>query len=402
MIANYNRHLEEKQALEVALKTAVAQIRGIASDRQRLEADTPPRPDDLKAVIKAVEEATQIISAFEAEEQSVSERVQANQIQLTKQTAALDSAEKALHTEQERLTEMTNSILEKQRAAGFNDQASFEAACLASEVFLELKEQVTAYQQKYAQLKEQLATLVGVLDGQTYPDIASIQNNLNLCNEERHVIEQRVRVYQQQAGQEEQLINGYRKQQAAIVSAESVYSQVSYLANVARGKNGSKLTFERYVLTAFLDLILEYANPRLRTMTDGRYQLQRQAELTKGNAQSGLELSVIDAYTSKTRHVKTLSGGESFKASLALALALADCIQELSGGMSLETIFIDEGFGTLDPDSLEQAIDMLLDTQANGRLVGIISHVPELKSRIHSKLVINQTAKGSTTHFSFN
>lgn len=402
LIANYNRHLEEKQALEVALKTAVAQIRGIASDRQRLEADTPPRPDDLKAVIKAVEEATQIISAFEAEEQSVSERVQANQIQLTKQTAALDSAEKALHTEQERLTEMTNSILEKQRAAGFNDQASFEAACLASEVFLELKEQVTAYQQKYAQLKEQLATLVGVLDGQTYPDIASIQNNLNHCNEERDVIEQRVRVYQQQAGQEEQLINGYRKQQAAIVSAESVYSQVSYLANVARGKNGSKLTFERYVLTAFLDLILEYANPRLRTMTDGRYQLQRQAELTKGNAQSGLELSVIDAYTSKTRHVKTLSGGESFKASLALALALADCIQELSGGMSLETIFIDEGFGTLDPDSLEQAIDMLLDTQANGRLVGIISHVPELKSRIHSKLVINQTAKGSTTHFSFN
>jgi len=159
------------------------------------------------------------------------------------------------------------------------------------------------------------------------------------------------------------------------------------------------MTFERYVLAAFLDDILEEANSRLVKMTSGRYKLMRKKDRSKGNVQSGLELLVFDQYTGQERHVKTLSGGESFKAALSLALGLADVVQAYAGGVSLETMFIDEGFGTLDPESLDQAIETLMEIQSSGRLVGIISHVPELKERIDVQLEVIAGQSGSTTQF---
>jgi exonuclease SbcC len=162
-----------------------------------------------------------------------------------------------------------------------------------------------------------------------------------------------------------------------------------------------RVTFERYVLGSFLDDILREANSRLLKMTSGRFQLLRKMDKSKGNTQSGLELLVIDSYTGQERHVKTLSGGESFKASLSLALGLADVVQNYAGGVSLETMFIDEGFGTLDPESLDQAIEALIDIQSSGRLVGIISHVPELKERIDARLEVVASQSGSTTRFYF-
>ena len=125
----------------------------------------------------------------------------------------------------------------------------------------------------------------------------------------------------------------------------------------------------------------------------------RKKDRSKGNVQSGLELLVFDQYTGQERHVKTLSGGESFKAALSLALGLADVVQAYAGGVSLETMFIDEGFGTLDPESLDQAIETLMEIQSSGRLVGIISHVPELKERIDVQLEVIAGQSGSTTQF---
>ncbi len=137
-------------------------------------------------------------------------------------------------------------------------------------------------------------------------------------------------------------------------------------------------------------------------MTNDRFILKRKEDKGKGTSQQGLELEVYDNYTGKSRHVKTLSGGESFKASLSLALGLSDVVQANAGGISLDTMFIDEGFGTLDPESLENAINTLLELQRNGRLVGIISHVPELKERIEAQLQISVSAEGSSTKFNIN
>lgn len=180
---------------------------------------------------------------------------------------------------------------------------------------------------------------------------------------------------------------------------EEKYSVISDISKTANGFNEERITFERYVLAAYFDEIVAAANIRLIKMAAGRFILKRKEEKGKGTKQEGLELEVFDNYTGKSRHVKTLSGGESFKASLALALGLADVVQAYAGGISLDTMFVDEGFGTLDPESLDNAIECLIDLQKGGRLVGVISHVPELKERIDVRLEITPTKEGSKANF---
>jgi len=183
---------------------------------------------------------------------------------------------------------------------------------------------------------------------------------------------------------------------------EVEYYTIGALADLAHGNNQLKLSFERYVLSSFLDEILIQANLRLERMTNHRYQLIRSGQIAKRGAQSGLDLEVLDHHTGKQRSVKTLSGGEGFKASLSLALGLADVVQAHAGGVQLDTLFIDEGFGTLDEVSLQQAIDCLKDLQDSNRLLGIISHVPQLKNEIHAKLQIIPSPNGSRMEFSFS
>ena len=134
-------------------------------------------------------------------------------------------------------------------------------------------------------------------------------------------------------------------------------------------------------------------------MTNNRFELLRKEDIGDKRKGQGLDLEVFDNYTGKARDVKTLSGGESFKASLSMALGLADVVQRYSGGIQLDTMFIDEGFGTLDPESLDNAVECLVNLQSDGRVVGIISHVQELKDRIEVKLEVSSTNKGSTAVF---
>ncbi|MGP6139417.1 AAA family ATPase [Jeotgalibaca sp. A127] len=170
--------------------------------------------------------------------------------------------------------------------------------------------------------------------------------------------------------------------------------RISEIANGQSSETG-RLSFERYVLAIYYDEIVQAANKRLTQMTDNRYLLLRSEREAKGAGAKGLELDVFDHYTGQMRSVKTLSGGESFKASLALALGLSDVMQQQSGGIQIDTLFIDEGFGTLDPESLEQAIQTLSELNANGRMVGIISHVDELKARIPAHIKVTHSASGS-------
>lgn len=169
------------------------------------------------------------------------------------------------------------------------------------------------------------------------------------------------------------------------------------LTEVATGTSSrtSYVSFERYVLGIYFSEILLAANQRFEKMTNGRYELTRRAEKTKGQAAEGLEINIFDRYSGKERSVKSLSGGETFKASLALALGLSDVIQSQQGGVQVDTLFIDEGFGTLDTDSLEMAIETLIELQATGRLIGIISHVDELKNRIPAHISVTNHKEGS-------
>lgn len=173
--------------------------------------------------------------------------------------------------------------------------------------------------------------------------------------------------------------------------------EIFQLAEVLSGKNEQKLTLENFVLIYYLERILAHANQRLSLMTGERYQLVRREQTSKGY--SGLEIDVFDSHSNKKRHITSLSGGETFQASLALALGLSEVVQQESGGIALDSMFIDEGFGTLDQETLETALDTLLSLKSSGRMVGIISHVSELKQRIPLILEVQTEQYQSKTKF---
>lgn len=176
---------------------------------------------------------------------------------------------------------------------------------------------------------------------------------------------------------------------------EREYGVVREVERAASGYNNRNLMFEQYVLSVYFDDILRAANRRLLTMTGDRYELYRLPESKDRRTKEGMELEVFDQYTGKRRSVRTLSGGETFKAALALALGTSDVVQAYAGGIQVETLFVDEGFGSLDGESLNQAIGILTSLGDSSRMIGIISHVEELKERIDNQIVIEKTAHGS-------
>ncbi len=200
----------------------------------------------------------------------------------------------------------------------------------------------------------------------------------------------------QSAGRTAKQIAQERKQLEMLTSR---YQTAAALSKAAGGNNPAALSFERYVLSGFFDQIVESANLRLQTMSSGRYFLSRKGEKGRGRRPSGLDLEVLDVNTGKYRDTNTLSGGESFLTALSLALAVAEVITEYSGGVEINTMLIDEGFGSLDADSLEVVMDALQQLQGGSRLVGIISHVETLAHYIPAKLAVTATRQGSFAQF---
>jgi DNA repair protein SbcC/Rad50 len=188
-------------------------------------------------------------------------------------------------------------------------------------------------------------------------------------------------------------------------SASELASRFGELDSLAKTANGNlvgkaRISFETYLQARWFDRVLAAANRRLLVMTDGRYELVRHdgARDGGGAAQTGLDLDVRDSFTGRPRAASSLSGGESFKASLALALGLSDVVQAHAGGIELDTMFVDEGFGTLDEESLQLALRTLSELSGSNKLVGIISHVEELRTSIDRKIVVTSTRTGSTLH----
>ena len=175
------------------------------------------------------------------------------------------------------------------------------------------------------------------------------------------------------------------------------YLMVQNLSDTANGelKGKPRIAFESYIQAAYFDQVIEAANLRLNYMSSGRYELVRQQETSNLRSQTGLELDVMDYYTGKCRGVKTLSGGESFKASLSLALGLSDVVQRYAGGVEIDAMFVDEGFGTLDAESRQQAIQILNGLTDDNRMVGIISHVAEFRESIDRQILVEKSTDGS-------
>jgi len=254
-------------------------------------------------------------------------------------------------------------------------------------------------QQQWMKQKEALSsavlTLEEQLSGQSGLLPEEIRERKNQLEEKEKEITSGIRQLYVVQKTNKTIFDNVRKRQKEVEQAEYEYAWMKNLADTAGGTltGKQKVELETYVQMAFLDRILRKANIRLLTMSSGQYELKRQEEGGNKKEKAGLELDVVDHYNGTVRSVKTLSGGESFKASLSLALGLSDEIQARAGGIQLDAMFIDEGFGSLDDESLSQAMKALTNLADGDRMVGIISHVAELKEKIENKIIVTKSRK---------
>jgi DNA repair protein SbcC/Rad50 len=354
-------------------------------------------PEYEKSVAASIKQLEVLLKKLEEAKQ----RVQAGKEKLSAETARLQDAMKYHEAKQTELQTERELFIKKLEEQGFDNYGVYNSSKKSEDEVKTLENQIRSYREEFRSVTDRLKELTERLTDVKTPDVEGLKIMLGQLGKEIEELNQRRTDLIVKKRDNETIYQRVEQLNEQMKALEERYKLIGHLYDIAKGQNTYRITFERYVLAAFLDDILREANGRLRKMTSGRFQLLRKTDRSKGNVQSGLELLVYDQYTGQERHVKTLSGGESFKASLSLALGLADVVQNYAGGVSLETMFIDEGFGTLDPESLDQAIEALMDIQSSGRLVGIISHVPELKERIDIRLEVIAGQTGSRTEFIF-
>lgn len=253
------------------------------------------------------------------------------------------------------------------------------------------REALTALDGKLSQLKQQLSQ-------SDVPDGEALQQRRGALLSQKAALSAAKTSLHTRLDTNRRILNQVDAQSEQLTALEEQWSWVKALSNTANGNlpGKEKVMLETYVQMNYFDRILRRANQRLMVMTGRQYELQRRRAAENNRSQSGLELDVIDHYNGTTRSVKTLSGGESFKASLSLALGLSDEIQSCAGGIRLDTMFVDEGFGSLDEESLDAAITALANLSEGERLVGIISHVGELKERIDRQIVVTKDRTGGS------
>lgn len=359
---------EEKKNLEgrsLALKAQRGEL-------DALEQSCPVLEEQLAAAAAAILQHTEALSALKTEGESIAAR--------RKETEAALSG----HTYQEARQRQEDRKTAKKRTEA------------AEKV---LREALSDCEKAGAELEAALKVLGAQLE-QTVPlDLEAEKSALCALRESKtRLAEEKQKCYfaiEKNAA----TLNQIKALEGALKQSQEKIGWLSALADTAGGtiRGRQRLNFETFVQVNYFEMVIRAANGRLTKMTEGRYELVRREEADSLQSQSGLELNVLDRYSGTVRSVKTLSGGESFQASLALALGLSDVIQAHAGGIRIDSMFVDEGFGSLDAESLELAVRILSELTEGGRLVGIISHVAELKDRIEKKILVSRDGKDRVT-----
>ena len=270
----------------------------------------------------------------------------------------------------------------------------------AQNEYHQLEKQVSARNSAYYTIKESCQKLSEQLKDKAKPNIEKLSKKSEEFEEAYNMQTKRTIELSSRCDNLKKAQNSIKELKEQIAQCERECAVWLKLSNTANGLNPQKMKFQTYILNAMFQDIIYEANERLKIMSDNRYRFEYKVPTMSRAKYYGLDFEIYDEFTSTTRPVETLSGGESFLASLSLALGLADVVQNNAGGIKLDTIFIDEGFGSLDSDTLDLTIRALNDLKKDGRLVGIISHVEELKQQIRVKLEVIKGKNGSFARFS--
>lgn len=311
---------------------------------------------------------------------------------LAEAQAILAETEKSIAGVREQYLQAKEQYLQELKAVGFENSREYQENLCSLEEIAKQEDILNQYKLALNSLKVQDIELEVQISGQSFCDLQAGEIERQMLLLELEKAQQQLEKWQYNRQNNEDVLQKLQRQQNQQSKIEAKYLDYKILADTANGElsGKQKIAFERYVQGVYFEMVLSEANKRLAKMTNRRYKLVRRYEANNLRERTGLEIDVADDNTGKIRGVKSLSGGESFQASLALALGLADVVQRFSGGVKLDTMFIDEGFGSLDSESLEKALQTLGALATGNRLVGIISHVEELKNKIDKKIIITR------------
>ncbi|MBQ4381921.1 MAG: hypothetical protein II794_04205, partial [Oscillospiraceae bacterium] len=380
-------------------ETELASLRSEISTRQAALPFPGRRAarDHIDALISQRDSISALISGHENEERAAAEA-------LSKARGQEESLEKALPDRERAEKEAAAALEAALTSSGLVSRAGLDAALAPlgdgdrESRLKALQAECTEYDHNCKAVSQRISELTEQTRDLTYTDMEALEAQLNEAREGRTQAENAHAHRQSLLTNHEAVLNRALSALSSLARTDCAFRRISALADLAVGTaaQGGKLSFERYVMGSIFRAVLEMANRRLDIMSGGRYSLVHTVNAARSNSVAGLEIEVLDASTGRRRGAASLSGGETFQVSLALALGLSDVVQTRSGGMGLDTIFIDEGFGALDGTALDNAITVLRNLTERSRLVGIISHVDKLEESIPQKLRVNKGTQGST------
>ena len=347
---------------------------------------------DLEAKLAAIEAQAHKLKVQQKALEDANTHLSETKGKVTAAQNALSSAEK---NSQQMVAEFKTAFL----ASPFKEQSVFRSFLKQSDQKSQWQNTISNYEKAVAALQAKEDLTLKQIKGKTKPDLAPLEAAADRADQAMTKTASDCGALKEQIASSKNMLTTLTATRKELDKLQNAYGPIGLLAATAKGDNPYKLSFSAFVLQALLDDVLTTANLRLNKISQGRYALFRSKDINDARKEQGLSLEVLDSFTGQRRSVSTLSGGESFFTSLSLALGLSDVLEAYAGGLHLDTILVDEGFGSLDPETLDSAINTLTELQAGGRLVGIISHVADLEERIPTRLEIIRGQHGSTTKF---
>lgn len=371
----------------------------ISEEKGKKEITITTNKEILKSLYYEVKNEDLEIESFEYEKfkEEVINKINEERNKLIQEQTVFETKNKQLEQERKTLNKYEEDYKLEIKKLGFNTEKEYKDILMTDEQIKKENERIEEYNTNVITNNTKIDGLEKEVKNKKLVDLTDLNNELILDRTELKDKQDKQLDITSKYNNNKKIYSKLKETGTNLNKKEKECAMLEDLSKTANGTlpNKKRIEFEQYVQATYFDMIIAEANKRLLKMTEGRFILVRKENPERQSDRIGLDLEVIDNYTGKKRDVKSLSGGESFKAALSLALGLSDVIQSYSGGVVIDTLFIDEGFGSLDTESREQAINTLSLLIDGNKLVGIISHVTELKERIDKKIIVTKTNEGS-------
>lgn len=381
-----SKNTEAKQQNATDLAGAEATKNGLASLQYESWAKASKARDLAKTTINEIEDA--IVAATKAKEDAA-ENEASQKAKLAEQKSNL----KKIQTEERKLKEKFEKLLGSNK---FSNEQEFLDFVVDEKIISDIQEEIKKYNEEVKSTNDQLKTAKEDAKGKKYIDITELSARVTSKETEVKEIRNRQNVIKNRRDKNDEVAQNISSQKSGYEKAKTAHAVFTRLYKLVKGDTGTgKITLEQYIQAAGFDGIIVAANRRLMPMSEGQYELYRQEDSLGKRSNTFLDLEVLDNFTGHRRPVGNLSGGESFKASLSLALGLSDTVSSNIGGVQMDALFIDEGFGTLDRKSIDNAMDTLLNLSGSNKLVGVISHREELIENIPQQIKVSKGKEGS-------